>query len=161
MATAQLRCRYCGRWFRPDPRLGKRQVSCGSPSCRRAHTRGKVALWRRRHPEYVQAARPTIQAWAFNYPDYWKHRRKTRPEYARRDNARRRASHLKAKSAANVTAIADSFVEKLLTVRKIGAENAANVTAILRRTEGLVDALIWKERAAKRNSIDPNWPVAG
>lgn len=28
-------CGVCGKWFRPDPRPGERQHTCGKPGCRR------------------------------------------------------------------------------------------------------------------------------
>ncbi len=33
--ATQKRCVYCGRFYRPDNRVGKRQKSCGREECRR------------------------------------------------------------------------------------------------------------------------------
>lgn len=42
-------CKICRKWFRPDPRVGDRQKTCGTPECKRKwHTR-KCAEWNRKH----------------------------------------------------------------------------------------------------------------
>jgi hypothetical protein len=47
-------CRICRKWFRPDPRLGDRQKTCGEPGCqRRWHTR-KCSEWNRKNRTYFQ-----------------------------------------------------------------------------------------------------------
>jgi hypothetical protein len=45
-------CRICRRWFRPDPRVGGRQRTCGAVACQRAWHRRSCRDWRRRHPDY-------------------------------------------------------------------------------------------------------------
>ena len=45
-------CRICRRWFRPDPRVGARQRTCGAPSCRRDWHRRSCRDWRRRNRDY-------------------------------------------------------------------------------------------------------------
>jgi len=45
-------CRICRRWFRPDPRVGARQRTCGSVACGRAWHRRSCRDWRRRNPDY-------------------------------------------------------------------------------------------------------------
>ena len=48
-------CRICGKWFTPNPRLGKRQKTCGDPDCKKKwHTR-KCAEWNKKNPEYFKA----------------------------------------------------------------------------------------------------------
>ena len=50
-------CTICRRWFRPDPRVGKRQRACRQPECQTARRRKAQADWRRRNPEYAIAWR--------------------------------------------------------------------------------------------------------
>ena len=50
-------CTICRRWFRPNPRIGKRQRACGQPECQRSRRRKTQASWRRRNPEYATAYR--------------------------------------------------------------------------------------------------------
>lgn len=45
-------CRICRRWFRPHPRAGDRQHTCGTPSCQAERRRRAVAAWRVRHPGF-------------------------------------------------------------------------------------------------------------
>jgi len=45
-------CRICRRWFRPDPRVGVRQRTCGARACQRGWHRRTCRDWRRRHPDY-------------------------------------------------------------------------------------------------------------
>ena len=45
-------CRICRKWFRPDPRVGVRQRTCGSAACRQAWHRRSCRDWRRRNPDY-------------------------------------------------------------------------------------------------------------
>src|SRR5689334_1702212 len=46
-------CTICRRWFRPDPRVGKRQCACDRPECQTARRRRTQASWRRRNPDYA------------------------------------------------------------------------------------------------------------
>ena len=87
---AQLRCPYCGRFFRPDPRkCGRsRQKTCGRKPCRQAHQRRKYRNWIKRHPGYEKTRKLKQRAWAKGYPDYWRLYRRNNPGYAHRDNKR-------------------------------------------------------------------------
>jgi hypothetical protein len=50
-------CCICHHWFRPDPRVGGRQRTCGRPECQGVHRRKMQAAWRKRHPDYFAARR--------------------------------------------------------------------------------------------------------
>jgi len=43
-------CRVCRRWYRPDPRVGERQKTCGSPQCQREWNRRLSQARRAREP---------------------------------------------------------------------------------------------------------------
>jgi len=45
-------CRICGKWFRPHPRLGDRQMTCGAEPCKRAWHAKQCSAWNRRHKAY-------------------------------------------------------------------------------------------------------------
>ncbi len=47
-------CRVCRRWFRPDPRVGDDQMTCGDPQCKREWHRRKCAEWNRKHRDYFK-----------------------------------------------------------------------------------------------------------
>jgi hypothetical protein len=46
------RCGQCGHWYVPDPRVGRRQRTCGSPACRRRRKQRTQRQWTKRNPEY-------------------------------------------------------------------------------------------------------------
>lgn len=47
-------CRICRKWFRPDPRLGERQKTCGGAECRGLWHRQKCGEWNRENRQYFQ-----------------------------------------------------------------------------------------------------------
>ena len=50
-------CCVCGKWFRPDPRVGERQKACSSPECQRQRRSKTQRLWRRGNPAYFTERR--------------------------------------------------------------------------------------------------------
>jgi len=50
-------CCVCGRWFRPDPRIGARQRACRQPECQVARRRRKQKAWREANSDYFIARR--------------------------------------------------------------------------------------------------------
>src|SRR5688572_10156824 len=50
-------CCSCGRWFRPDPRIGSRQRACRNSECQTARRKKKQQAWRQNHPDYFIARR--------------------------------------------------------------------------------------------------------
>lgn len=59
-------CSICHRWFRPDPRVGSRQRTCGQGDCQTAQRKKKQAAWRGRNPDYFRARR--IQGRHIHFP---------------------------------------------------------------------------------------------
>ena len=63
--TRRKRCPFCQTLFRPHPRLGPRQRTCGAPSCQRQRHAASCRRWRRRnravtrthYQDYVQPSR--------------------------------------------------------------------------------------------------------
>jgi hypothetical protein len=53
-------CCICRQWFRPDPRVGARQRTCGQRECQEGRRRRMQAAWRARSTDYFIARR--IQA---------------------------------------------------------------------------------------------------
>ncbi len=51
------RCGICRHWFRPDPRVGKRQRVCSAQECQRARHARDDARWRARNPDYFTGLR--------------------------------------------------------------------------------------------------------
>ena len=50
-------CACCGKWFRPDPRVGDRQRTCATAECRKWRRARAQAAWLSRQPEYMIARR--------------------------------------------------------------------------------------------------------
>lgn len=42
----------CPDLFRPDPRVGARQKTCGKPACQKARHAKQQGLWRQANPDY-------------------------------------------------------------------------------------------------------------
>jgi hypothetical protein len=79
------RCPHCNQSFRPHPRVGKRQKSCGSPSCKKARKAHTDARWRRRNPECCQHDYERVKAWLGQHPRYLERYRQKHPEYVRKN----------------------------------------------------------------------------
>ena len=45
-------CRFCRRWFLPDPRAAARQTVCSTPECQRERHRRSCASWHQQNPDY-------------------------------------------------------------------------------------------------------------
>lgn len=153
------KCRYCGRWFMPDPRVGKRQNRCFLEECRRAENCRKARKWIRLNPDILEFLRAKMRVWAKAYPDYWSRYRKSHPAYCLRDNARRAASLRKSRCSAKLTSIRQTAVEKLRKIQDQDPENcSAKLTEKDRRVGAIVEYLFWtvKERvSAKQTHTDP------
>jgi len=160
MRVSQKRCDYCQKPYTPDPRTAAHQKSCSNPECRKKRKKRADQSWRIRFPDRPRDRRDKIRAWAKTYPDYWRHYRATHPDYVQNDNKRRRQARKIMFCAAKQDAIGQIAVGKLRDIRAIAPESAAKHDAITRRTEALVDFLLWKESAAKRDDTDVR-PAAG
>lgn len=47
-------CRICRKWFSPDPRVGKRQKTCGKQDCQDKWHAKKCAEWNRKNSSYFR-----------------------------------------------------------------------------------------------------------
>jgi hypothetical protein len=64
------RCPFCQTLFRPHPRLGPRQWTCGAPACQQQRHAASCRTWRRRnrsvtrshYQDYVRPARAAARA---------------------------------------------------------------------------------------------------
>jgi hypothetical protein len=52
------RCPFCRRWYHPDPRLKRRQKTCGQPGCRHQQKQKANQQWRSKNPDYFRDAYP-------------------------------------------------------------------------------------------------------
>ena len=57
-ATLRKRpCCICRRWFQPDPRVGRRQRTCGNEQCQRELHRKNCCRWHLENPDYDRETR--------------------------------------------------------------------------------------------------------
>jgi len=47
-------CRICRKWFRPDPRVGARQMTCGDKDCQSKWHARKCAEWNQQNSAYFR-----------------------------------------------------------------------------------------------------------
>jgi len=66
----QKRCAYCGRYYRPDPRVRKTQKSCSDAKCRAKRKRESQRKWAEANPEYFKGRYVNVKEWRKNHPDY-------------------------------------------------------------------------------------------
>lgn len=160
---APFRCRYCGRFFRPDARKrGKsKQKTCGGKACRQANERRRRRDWIGRHPGYESGRRLKQRAWAQAFPSYWRRRRDRDAEYRERERLRMRLKRKRGRRVAKQTVIREILVEKLLAVKRAGRKTVAKQTVMARRVNALVDVLVWKERVAQQRVIGEVGPPGG
>ncbi len=158
MEIHQKKCRYCGRRFCPDPRVGKRQKRCVREECRKAENRRKVRKWMELNPDILPSLRAKMRVWAKAYPHYWQEYRKNHPAYCERDNARRAASLRKARCSAKLTSMREIAVDKLQKIEDLTpAECSAKLTERDRRVDGIMDYLLWTVKepvSAKQTHTD-------
>ena len=121
MTIRNKRCDFCHRWYAPDPRIGEDQVACQREECRKKRKARADRNWRIKHPGYGVKWKYKLREWAANYPDYWKHYRKTHPECADRERRRMRSKRERLKSVAKQDARRQIAVERLEGVAKPNA----------------------------------------
>jgi hypothetical protein len=66
----QKRCVYCGRYYRPDPRVRKTQKSCSNAKCRAKRKRESQRRWVEANPDYFKGRYVNVKEWRRNHPDY-------------------------------------------------------------------------------------------
>lgn len=76
----QKRCRYCGRYFIPDKRVGDRQKSCSRAECKRKRKQESQASWSRKNPGYFKGRYENTKAWLARNKGYLQRRRHKRKD---------------------------------------------------------------------------------
>ncbi len=156
-------CPICKEAFTPHPRNAKgncRQKTCGKPYCRQEWQLRRRRGWNKLNPggaKCLESRRLKNRAWAKAYPDYWRRRYQTHPEYVERDKRRRVAARRKAKVSAKRTPLPQVLIEKLHALDSCQpAKVSSKRTPSFRRVEAIEDCLrstvevLW---SAKRTPI--------
>jgi hypothetical protein len=71
----EKRCAFCGRFFRPDKRVGDRQKSCQVPRCQKKRRQAQQKAWLSRNPGYFTGRYEYVKEWRLAHPGYQKERR--------------------------------------------------------------------------------------
>ncbi|MFQ5870516.1 MAG: hypothetical protein ACE5JC_11490 [Candidatus Zixiibacteriota bacterium] len=66
---AKRRCRYCGRWFIADPRVGDRQKAC-SRQCQRLRKKENNHIFSKNNPGYWHGRYEYVKQWRQKHPGY-------------------------------------------------------------------------------------------
>ena len=73
-------CHYCGRYFKPHPRVGNRQKCCRRISCVKKRKKESQDNWCKRNPGYFKNRYPYLKEWRTSHPDYQRVWRKKQRE---------------------------------------------------------------------------------
>ena len=68
--VSRKRCVYCGRFFKPDYRVGDRQKSCQSSECKSKRKRESQRRWVEANPGYFQGRYENTKQWRKQHPGY-------------------------------------------------------------------------------------------
>jgi|SRR5208337_5166484 len=79
-SRGQKRCVYCGRYYKPNPRVWKIQKSCSDPECRAKRKRESHQKWLEANPDCFKGRYVEIKEWRNKNPDYQRLWRKKRRE---------------------------------------------------------------------------------
>ena len=76
----QKRCVYCGRYFKPDKRVGERQKACKDRECRARRKKDSQRRWLESNPGYFRGRYDFVKQWRKEHPDYQRRWRAKRRE---------------------------------------------------------------------------------
>lgn len=76
----QKRCVYCGRYFKPDKRVGERQKACKDRECQAKRKKDGQRKWLETDPAYFGGRYDYVKQWRKNHPDYQRRWRAKRRE---------------------------------------------------------------------------------
>ncbi len=76
----QKRCICCGRYFKPDSRVGKRQKACKDKTCQTTRKMGNQKTWLESNQGYFQGRYAYVKQWRKDNPDYQRRWRAKRRE---------------------------------------------------------------------------------
>lgn len=128
--TLQKRpCRFCRRWFRPDPRLGARQRVCGDEACQWRRQAANQRAWLLEHPGYFRgpARAAKHRAYRAAHPEVQR-RRRAKPEVRERE---RLARAERRRRGATWRAVEQEAIHlQLLGPQRFASRVAANPAAV-------------------------------
>lgn len=64
------RCPYCGKYFKPDKRIGARQKTCAGSACQARRKKEYQLKWIESNPGCFADRYPSLKQWREEHPDY-------------------------------------------------------------------------------------------
>jgi hypothetical protein len=114
MNRERVRCLYCRRLFRPDPRCCSPRA-CPDPACQRRRRNASHKRWRDADPEVLADRRQASREWRRTHSGWMQEYRREHPEYVERNRQMQRKRRLEARLAKRVvksSVISPQVVEK-------------------------------------------------
>ena len=68
----QKRCLCCGRYFRAENQVGKRQKSCKRDVCQKERRKIQQEKWRKANKDYFKGRYEYLKEWRKEHPEYQK-----------------------------------------------------------------------------------------
>lgn len=93
MIRERIRCLYCRRLFRPDPRC-RHPKACPDPTCQRRRRGASHKRWRDADPEVLEDRRVASREWRRAHPGYMRSYRSGHSEYVDQNLQRQRNRRL-------------------------------------------------------------------
>jgi hypothetical protein len=76
-------CPYCFNTFTPNPKVGDRQICCGSESCKKKRKQNADKRWRKNNPDYFKNRYSShLKPWLEKHQGYLKQYRQKKRETA-------------------------------------------------------------------------------
>jgi hypothetical protein len=153
MAACAKPCRYCRRWFRPDPRVGEGQYACSEPECQKKRQAANEAARLAREPDYFRGRSEKHRAYRRAHPEVNRRWREKNPEARERDRLARRDRRRRDREggAAEHKAIALQLTSRREVDSRVS--RAAEHKAIRAQTSVLVGLVAQVSRAAEHKEI--------
>ncbi len=148
-------CRFCGHWFRPDPRLGSRQYACLSPDCQRCRRDANQASWISRHPSYFRGRAEKHRAYRLAHPDQKRLWRESHPEICERE----RLAQKRRRESARVRRVVAQEVLKLQLVDEKGLQSPP--APVVEQESITPQTLILIGLASQLSPVGAQEPIAG
>ena len=125
------RCRYCGRWFQPDPRTARFQKACPRKRCRVMRKDQAQARWLAANPDAFRGLYIKTRRWLSKHPGYLKRYRLAHPAYVAADKRGRRERRVRQRRRADIQ---DAIPRR--EIRQIQGVQGADIQAAIDPDKG-------------------------
>ncbi len=148
-------CRFCRRWFRPDPRLGTRQYACSSPECQRHRQDANQTSWISREPNYFTGRAEKHRAYRLAHPDQKRLWRQAHPEVRERE----RLAQKRRRESARIRSVVAQEAMRLRLIDEKGPQSSRS--PVVEQESITAQALILIGLASQLSPVGAQEPIAG